>query len=236
MAADTRIMKRHSEDQASARVAFNFEDVHVRCEEYKTQVKEECRQLVLKTQRQADEIRRRADSEGQNQGYRDGLARAESEIAEQTPQIANNLVEERLSTLVPAMSDILGELASARNQFRLDWETELVGVAVAIAEKIVRRSLQLQPDLALGVVEQAVELAMGSTSLQIQLNPNDLELLCDRIRGAVQDSSRGVEVRLIADADVSPGGCLIATDRGHIDARLETMLERISSELLEGLQ
>jgi len=229
-------MKRHSEDQTSARVAFNFEDVHVRCEEYKTQVKEECRQLVLKTQRQADEIRRRAESEGQDEGYRDGLARAETEIAEQSRQVANNLVEERLSTLVPAMSDILGELVSARNQCRLDWETELVGVAGVIAEKIVRRSLQLQPDLTVGVVEQAVELAMGSTSLQIQLNPIDLESLGDRIRGVVQDSCRGVEVKLVPDAGVSPGGCLIATDRGHIDARLETMLERIASELLEGLQ
>jgi flagellar biosynthesis/type III secretory pathway protein FliH len=229
-------MKRHSEDQTSASVAFNFEDVSVRCEEYKTQVKEECRQLVLKTQRQADEIRWRAESKGQSQGYRDGLSRAETEIAEQGRQIANKLVEERLSTVVPAVSEMLGELICARNQCRLDWETELVGVAVAIAEKIIRTSLQLQPDLTVGVVEQAVELAMGSTSLQIQLHPSDLESLGDRIRGVVQDSSRGVEVKLVPDAGVSPGGCLIATDRGQIDGQLETMLERISSELLEGLQ
>jgi len=228
-------MKRHTGAPTSARVAFDFEDVHVRCEEYKTQVKEECRQLVLESQRQADEIRTRAESEAQREGYRNGLARAETEVTERIRQLANSLVEERLSTVVPAVSDMLAELASARSKCRLEWEIELVGTAVAIAEKIIRRSLQLQPDLAVGVVEQAVELAMGSSSMQVQLHPADLDSLGDRIRGVVQDSSRGVELKLIPNSDVSPGGCLIATDRGQIDGRLEAMLERISSELLEGL-
>jgi flagellar assembly protein FliH len=236
MTADTRIMKRHSGDQTSARVAFNFEDVSIQCEQYKTQVKEECRQLVLKTQRQAVEIRNRAESEGQHEGYRNGLARAETEVAERIRLMANELVEQRLSTVVPAVSDMLGELASTRSQCRLDWETELVGTAVAIAEKIIQTSLQLRPDLAVGVVEETVKLAIGSTSMQIQLHPADLDSLGDRICGVVQDSSRGVEVRLIPNRDVSPGGCLITTDRGQIDGRLETMLERISSELLEGLE
>lgn len=229
-------MKRHTGDQSPERVAFNFEDVQLRCEEYKAQVKEECRQLALKTQQQSDDIRARAEAEGASEGYRNGLARAELEITERSRQLAEGLVEERLSTVVPSIAQMIDDFAAARSRCRVEWETDLVGTAVAIAEKIVRKSMQLQPDVAAGIVEHAVELACGSTTMQIRLNPVDLESLGDRIRGLVEDSSRGIEVQFVPDASVSPGGCMIATEQGQIDGRLETMLERIASELLEGLE
>ena len=232
MTADTRIMKRHSGDQPSVRVAFQFEDVQVRCDEYKTQVKAECRQVVLEAQRQADEIRGRA----QDDGYRDGLTQADAEIAERSQRRADELVEERLSAVVPAVSEMLDELSTARSRCRLDWETELVGTAVAIAEKIIGRSLETHPELAAGVSGRAVELALGSTALQIQLNPADLKSLGDRIRALVQNSSHGIDVQLIPDQGISPGGCLVVTEHGQVDGRLETMLDRISSELLDGLE
>ena len=40
------------------------------------------------------------------------------------------------------------------------------------------------------------------------------------------------EAELVYDETITPGGCQIETQHGAIDARMETQLERIASELL----
>ena len=87
----------------------------------------------------------------------------------------------------------------------------------------------------IGVVQEAVQLAVGKTSLELRLNPRDLEALGDRVRVAVRESARGIEVKLLGDDKVSPGGCIVMTEHGEIDAQIETLLTRISDELLEGI-
>ncbi|MFT4559473.1 MAG: flagellar assembly protein FliH, partial [Planctomycetaceae bacterium] len=86
------------------------------------------------------------------------------------------------------------------------------------------------------VVQEAVQLAVGKTSLELRLNPGDLEALGDRVRVAVRETARGIDIELLGDDKVSPGGCVVVTEHGEIDAQLETMLTRISDELLEGIQ
>ena len=71
--------------------------------------------------------------------------------------------------------------------------------------------------------------------MELRLNPGDLEALGDRVRVAVQKNTRGIEIKLIGDDKVSAGGCIVVTEHGEIDAQIETMLTRISDELLEGI-
>lgn len=236
MDSNTRIMKRHTGTQSPARVAFNFEDVHSRCEDYKAQVKAECRKLVQDAQREAEAIRGRAEADGHSEGYRNGLARAETEIAERSQKRADELVTERLNTVVPAVSQMLDELAVVRGQCGLHWETTLVETAVAIAGKVLRGQLESRPEIATEVIAETVQLAMGSTQLQIQLNPVDLDSLGDGIRAVVKDSIPNATVELQAEESVTPGGCVVISENGQIDGRLETMLDRIAGELLDGLE
>jgi flagellar assembly protein FliH len=41
------------------------------------------------------------------------------------------------------------------------------------------------------------------------------------------------EAEIIADKSLTRGGCVIETQHGQIDARIETILDRIVAELLE---
>lgn len=235
MSTSPRIMKRHSAVGQAPPVVYNFEDIQNRCETYKKQVSDECRALIEEATREADVIRRKAQTEGQSEGYRNGLKQAETEIAERSQQLADDLVEQRLSTVLPAVSQLLDEIVSARSQCQAEWESELVDLSTGIASRLIRRTLEVAPEAMIGPVKEAVQLAVGKTSLELRLNPGDLEALGDRVRVAVKESARGIDVRLLSDDSVTPGGCMVTTEHGEIDARLETMLDRISEELLEGI-
>jgi flagellar assembly protein FliH len=45
-----------------------------------------------------------------------------------------------------------------------------------------------------------------------------------------------MKVHLVADESVTAGGSIVITDHGQIDARVETILGRISDELLDGIR
>lgn len=229
-------MKRHTATGVPSSVAFNFEDIQSRCDTYKAQISNECRELIQNATRQAEEIRRKAQTEGQSEGYRNGLKQAETEIAERSQQLADEMVEQRLSTVLPAVSQLLDEIVTARSHCQAEWERELVDLSAGIAEKLIRRTFEATPEAMIGIVQEAVQLAVGKTSLELRLNPGDLEALGDRVRVAVQESARGIDIKLLGDDKVSAGGCIVVTEHGEIDAQLETMLTRISDELLEGIQ
>lgn len=228
-------MKRHVATRVPSSVAFNFEDIQSRCDTYKDQISSECRELIQNATQQAEKIRKKAQAEGQSEGYRNGLKQAETEIAERSQHLAEQMVEQRLSTVLPAVSQLLDEIGSARSQCQAEWESELVDLSTGIAGKLIRRTFDATPEAFTGIVQEAVQLAVGKTSLELRLNPGDLEALGDQVRAAVQKSARGIEIKLLGDDKVSAGGCIVVTEHGEIDAQIETMLTRISDELLEGI-
>jgi len=228
-------MKRHVANGVPSSVAFNFEDIQSRCDTYKDQISSECRELIQNATQQAQEIRKKAQVEGHSKGYRNGLKQAETEITERSKELADQMVEQRLSTVLPAVSKLLDEIVSARSHCQAEWESELVDLSTGIAAKLIRRTFAATPEALTGLVQEAVQLAVGKTSLELRLNPGDLEALGDRVRVAVQKNTRGIEIKLIGDDKVSAGGCIVVTEHGEIDAQIETMLTRISDELLEGI-
>lgn len=235
MSSTPRIMKRHLATGVSPREVFNFEDIQSRCDTYKAQINNECRALIQKATAEAAQIRERAQAEGHSEGYRNGLKQAETEIAERSQQLADGMVEQRLSTVLPAASQLLEEIVVARSQCQAEWERELVDLATGIAAKLIRRTFDADPGAMISSVQEAIQLAVGKTSLELRLNPGDLEALGDRVRVAVQASARGIDVKLLGDDNVTPGGCVVVTEHGEIDAQIETMLTRISEELLDGI-
>jgi flagellar assembly protein FliH len=67
----------------------------------------------------------------------------------------------------------------------------------------------------------------------MRLNPQDLAMLGEQGQQIVDTLSTCGEAAFVADETISRGGCLLETEHGVIDARVETQLERIASELLD---
>ena len=241
----SRIMKRHSAAAADAHVVFNYDDMQERLDAYKTQVKDECRREIEHALQEAEQIRQTAFDEARAEGYRDGLREAEAEatsklerlnqdVRRQAQDAATQHIDEQLGTVLPALGQLFQEFATTSSRRGAEWEQEVITLALAIAEKILRHEFSTHPDRLAAIVQQALELVVGKTTVSVHLNPGDLAKLGDRLRSLVPDANRFAELQLIASDSVRPSGCLVTTEHGRIDAQLETMLQRIQEELGEG--
>ncbi|OYY79916.1 MAG: flagellar assembly protein FliH, partial [Hydrogenophilales bacterium 16-62-9] len=134
-------------------------------------------------------------------GYAEGLAAGRLE-GEQACKRMKELAESFASTL-----DNL--------DFRLaDMVLEL---ALDVSRQVVSAELSVHPERILDVVNMALkQMAESSREARLLLNPEDAVLVRPHL-DQVLDKNR---LRIVEDARVARGGCLIETPQGDLDATL----------------
>jgi flagellar biosynthesis/type III secretory pathway protein FliH len=110
---------------------------------------------------------------------------------------------------------------------------QVVDLALRLARAVVRARIEADPGAVLPLVRELLQRAAAAGSLTIRLSPRDHAHLT-----ANADSLPGIAgtegLRLRADAAVPPGGCVLETEAGKLDARVETQWERIEEALRPG--
>ena len=165
---------------------------------------------------EAAEIRRQAHEEGRRAGYQEGLARARAE-AEEIRNRARSVLREAEET----RRRLLDELAPA-----------LRDLAVAIAEKIVARQLDLQPDCVAAVAQEALAALRDREHVVVYAHPSQVPHL-QKARPALQAlCAENAAVRIIGDEEVKPGGVLVETEQGLVDATVDVRWREVLKALV----
>jgi len=204
-------------------VAFNFDDMAVKAGAYLDGVRQQANQVVSRAQQQAEQTRRKIEEESRRKGYADG----QREIH----QLVEKKLGEQLATLLPALAAAIQEIQHAKQAWLNHWERNAVHLATAMAERIVRREIQQKPEITLALVRESLELAAGSSTVRVLLNPKDHEALQPKAGVLVREMGVLGACEIVADPAISPGGCRVETDFGTIDQQIETQLKRIEEEL-----
>lgn len=119
----------------------------------------------------------------------------------------------------------------AEDDLRRAYQAELLTLAVAIAERIIGREIQTDPQVVERTVALALAHAQSSPITQIIVHPDDLAA----IERWVADSLGEARLELATDAAVGRGGCVIGTKTGFIDARIATQLTQVRQALAEAI-
>jgi flagellar assembly protein FliH len=108
-------------------------------------------------------------------------------------------------------------------------ERELLTLAMALARQIVRRELKTDPTQIIGIIRDAIAaLPVAAREVRVHLHPEDAAVVRQNL--APTESERAWT--MIEDPVMARGGCQITTTTSRIDARLETRLAAILSELM----
>lgn len=220
----TTIIKYNGAASAGAQcAAFNLDDLAAKANLYLADVRSQAEAILAEAREEAAQMRRQAAE----QGRADALKSAQQQAAAK----AQKDVEQRLASLTPALTAAVGEIRSARSAWLSHWEQRAVELAIAIAARVLRREAEQTPAVTLALVREALELAAGAGRITLHLNPRDRETLGDPLNQVVSSAGKSLQVDVVADSNVAPGGCLVTTELGEIDQRLESQLARIQDEL-----
>lgn len=144
------------------------------------------------------------------------------------PSRCEQQVDSRLDSALAALQRVADRLHAQQDDWLDRNQQEAVRLGVAVAERLLRRTLAIQPEAIFDLIRSALEWSVGTDHLRVHLHPADAGLVADA--ALPHDAERKIE--FLPDASLTRGDCLIESLNGQTDARLEVILQRITDELL----
>ena len=158
-----------------------------------------------------DQIRTR-EARARNEGRDEGMAQTRAEF------------EKKLATEKHAMFQTVRDFARERETYFKRVEAEVVGLALAIARKILHREAQIDPLLLAGVVHVGLDKIAAGTHVRLRVHPSQLPAW-QAFFASQLDLQAPPE--LMGDSTLEAGRCMLETELGCADLTLETQLKEI---------
>ena len=115
--------------------------------------------------------------------------------------------------------------------YRASVEPELGRLAVRIASKIIGEIVEADRSRVVAVTREALSGVTREQRLEIRVAPGFGEAVESRLESLRERLSPGCQIRVAESAAVDPAGCVIVSELGVIDARIETQLAQIERAL-----
>lgn len=157
-----------------------------------------------------------ARQQGYQDGYRDGMAALDAFKQSFASQITGQ-VGALMQSLIGQMDALQQDMANA-----------LTVSATQLAYQVVRSELQTRPELIAQVAEEALgALLLSAHHITLRVHPEDHALV---VQGAA-DALAARHGRVVSDATISRGGCVVESDIGVVEASIETRWRRAAALL-----
>ncbi len=172
--------------------------------------------------RRADD--ERVTEEARLAGYGEGFS--------QGSQDAEAALRKEWEQRIEESSSILESSFRMKEQIIQEAEPFLVELSCAIAEKLVGKQLDLEPEIAVELIRSMLSRRRENGSIVLCVSPAQLSsVLAARDELELSIDSQA-ELQILPDASVKDHGCVIRTAFGSIDARIDTQLSEIKRELM----
>ena len=135
--------------------------------------------------------------------------------------------------LVERLHVIINKAIDRRNEIIEESEVQIVNLVLQITKKVVKVISENQRNVVINNVTQALRKLKEKTDVIIRVNIADLEMVTTHIQDIVDRVEREHHITVAEDSTVDPGGTIIETDFGEIDARIASQLQEIEDRSLE---
>jgi flagellar biosynthesis/type III secretory pathway protein FliH len=173
----------------------------------------EATRLLTEAQTQAAQIEQEA--------HEKGLAAARAQVDEE--------VQTASADLRGQFTRSLTELESLYTVITSRAERDLVKLALGIARKVVHREVTTDPDIVVTLARVALERLHPRAVATVLLHPDDFEY----VNAQRQTLSSTGAVEIVADRAVGRGGCIVQSEHGDIDARIEQQFASLERGFFE---
>ena len=185
-------------------------------------VKELIGDAVTKAKSLAIEIKENAYKEGHKTGYEEGFQTAY--------QKGENSAKEEFIPLLQTINSLIQELSEFRTMMYPKVEKEMIEMITGLTKKILQHEINTNEDSVKQMILLAINSVIDKENMTIRIHPSDkahaeafspeLKNLFSEIKNITFEEHPGIE----------KGGCVIETNFGTIDARvdqLENQIEKI---------
>ena len=215
---------------------FSMGDIEAHARALLLRANQRAEELLMAAQAEADAMREPAKKEGYAEGLaagkRDGVAQGKAEGLAAGQKAAFDAEHAKLTDALDTLAAMTAAFDAERGRVIAQAEADVMPLALAIARKLTRRLGEVDPAVFEGNVREAIRLISDPHDLRINVNPEQHELVNELLPRLQAEWPRMKHVTIVNDDTVVPGGCVVRTAGGEIDADLERQLGRLIEEIV----
>lgn len=181
----------------------------------------EAAEMIENANRQVQRIEREAFEKGFQEGKSVGYQESREEGTK------------KLLPSVEAFEKVLKELAACRSIIYKNSEAELMELFNAMSMRVIHRELGRSNEFLVDVVREAMKEIAHQEKITVYLNPEDLEYGESFKSSLLAELGNVKSIVMEKDESIARGGCVVETNFGEIDSRVESKIREIEKAILE---
>ncbi|PIE98109.1 MAG: flagellar assembly protein FliH [Treponema sp.] len=178
---------------------------------------EQANRIIASAEGEKQEKLKSAYSDGFEKGRADGYKEGELEV----------------QRLIDRMHVILNKTMDRREEILSETEQQIVDLVLLMTRKVVKVISENQRNVVVSNIVHALRKVKGRGDVIIRVNLTDVALTTEHTKNFLSATESVKNITVVEDSTVDPGGCIIETDFGEIDARIGTQLNELEQKILE---
>lgn len=159
---------------------------------------------------------------GEEQGYREGLARAHQE---------GEAIRREAAAIREEARRVLQEARQAYQETITAAEGDIIDLALTIAARVIGQEVEEKPGVVMDMARQAIRQVAEGQHYIIYASPEAAAIIRQHRDELLAETAPGARLQVVADPGFQAGGCRIETENGFIDASVDTQLEEVKKIL-----
>jgi flagellar biosynthesis/type III secretory pathway protein FliH len=203
------------EEDLQQAAALLLQQAQEEAERYLARAKEEAAHCLAQAQAQATAL----TQEAYEHGLRQGEAAAREEVAEQC------------ATLFTSLQQATEALARVRTEALSLAEEDILTLALQLAQKIVHCEVSSHRQVLATTLQRALAYQVDGDRIVIRVNPADLAQ-AQELQPRLMDSGEiNATCSMRGDESIGRGGCVVDSEFGSIDARIDAQFAELEQHL-----
>jgi flagellar assembly protein FliH len=216
-------LPRFSEDAAAAEILPDPTELRADAEAMLSSARAEAAEMVEDAKTQAEALREAAWQEGFHQGKQEARAAVETELRAEWAA--------RQASLRDELDTIAADIATAREALWQGQESEMVALTLDIARQVIKTEVAQNPAVVHAVIANALRRITDKDNVRVRVSVAD----APRVKEAREDLMEIIDglrfIEIVEDRRIGDGGCVIETNAGTIDAKIETQIAEVARAL-----
>ena len=178
---------------------------------------EEASRIIEEAKAEQEALKKSGYSEGLNKGREEGFSEGQGEV----------------ERLIERTHKILEGVMSRREEILSETEQQIVELVILMTRKVVKIISENQKSVVMANILQALKKVKGRGDVTIRVNIADVKLTSEHTQDFIKQVENVKGITVLEDSTVDKGGCIVETDFGAIDARIQSQLSELESAILE---
>jgi flagellar assembly protein FliH len=168
-----------------------------------------------KAKKQVGELKSNSQKQGYDTGFQDGFNKGKE------------AAKEEFTPVLETTQQLVEELSEFRKEMYGKVEREMIEMVIALTKKVIHFEFSIREDAVQDMIRLGVQSVLDRESMVIKIHPTDKEYAESFLPELHNMYSEIKNITFVTNSGIKRGGCVIETNFGVIDARIEKLEEQI---------